>query len=220
MWRTIARLASRWSSAGSLLTYATVSLGPSWGLYSGIVYTTANVAPDRRGVAFLAHITGAFFQFHAAFSELVLACITSLAIGLICYQGVQLSTRVQLLITAVSAFFVLLLGIVIIVQRSTTGGGVPHGGHGMKIPRLPGTAFLELLRGSGSRCCRPQLLLFFRFLQGDSFRTFNFCRIRVGRCVRRGDERCPPHCPEGNCFHRDNMWTVLLVGVGHTGTGI
>ena len=139
--RTIARFASRWSSAGSLLTYATVSLGPSWGLYSGIVYTTAMSLLTVGGVAFLAHITGAFFQFHAAFSELVLACITSLAIGLICYQGVQLSTRVQLLITAVSAFFVLLLGIVIIVQRSTTGGGVPHGGHGMKIPRLPGTAF-------------------------------------------------------------------------------
>ena len=58
--RTIARFASRWSSAGSLLTYATVSLGPSWGLYSGIVYTTAMSLLTVGGVAFLATLRGHF----------------------------------------------------------------------------------------------------------------------------------------------------------------
>jgi amino acid transporter len=139
--RTIARFASRWSSAGSLLTYASVSLGPSWGLYSGIIYTMAMSLLTVGGIAFLAHITEVFFQFHAAFSGLVLACITSLVIGVISYQGVQISTRIQLLVTAVSAFFVLLLGVVIIVQRSTAG----EGSHDIKTPRAHGTAFPGIL---------------------------------------------------------------------------
>ena len=142
--RTIARFASRWSSAGSLLTYATVSLGPSWGLYSGITYTMAMSLLTVGGVAFLAHFAETFFQFHTHFSGLILACVTSLIIGLICYQGVQISTRVQLLVTAVSAFFVLLLGTVIIVQRSMMSDGVTHTNHKTTKPSFPGV-FSRLL---------------------------------------------------------------------------
>jgi amino acid transporter len=142
--RTIARFASRWSSAGSLLTYATVSLGPSWGLYSGITYTMAMSLLTVGGVAFLAHFAETFFQFHTHFSGLILACVTSLVIGLICYQGVQISTRVQLLVTAVSAFFVLLLGTVIIVQRSMMSDGVTHTNHKTTKPSFPGV-FSRLL---------------------------------------------------------------------------
>jgi amino acid transporter len=151
--RTIARFASRWSSAGSLLTYTTVSLGPSWGLYSGITYTMAMSLLTVGGVAFLAHFAEAFFQFHTHFSGLILACVTSLIIGAICYQGVQISTRVQLLVTAVSALFVLMLGMVIIVERSMMIDGV----HSNNVTITNVTATRPLFPGVFSRLLESML---------------------------------------------------------------
>jgi amino acid transporter len=115
--RTIARFASRWSSAGSLMTYTSVSLGSGWGLFSGITYTMAMSLLTVGGVAFLAQFAEAFFQSFHVLSGMILACCISLVIGVVCYLGVQVSMRVQLFVTIVSAFLVLLLGVDIIIVR-------------------------------------------------------------------------------------------------------
>jgi amino acid transporter len=129
--RTIGRFAAGWPSAGSLMTYATVSLGPQLGLCSGICYTMAMSLLTVGGVAFLAQFAEAYFQSYHALSGVVLACCISLVIGVVCYLGVQVSTRVQLVVTVVSAFAVLLLGLDIILVRlaEDAAGPPPPGGN-------------------------------------------------------------------------------------------
>ena len=128
--RIIARFASLWSSAGSLMTYTSVSLGPGWGLFSGITYTMAMSLLTVGGVSFVAQFAEAFFQSYHVISGVILACCISIVIGVVSYLGVQVSTRVQLLVTIVSAIFVLLLGLDIIIVRfaaDATGTLAPRG---------------------------------------------------------------------------------------------
>ena len=115
--RTIAAFASRWPSAGSLLTYTTVSLGPAWGVFSGITYAMAMTLLTVGGVAFLAKFAKTFFGFYHPFSGLFLGCVISLSVGVVCLLGVRVSTRIQLAVTIGSALLVVLLGLDIIVVR-------------------------------------------------------------------------------------------------------
>lgn len=117
--RVIAKFAVVYQSAGSLFTYAAGSLGPTFGFFSGVIYTMAMTLLTIGGFAFLADFALTYFQSFHAFSGAIIACSMSLILGAISYFGISVSTRAQLLVTAISSIFVLLLGLDIITVRVT-----------------------------------------------------------------------------------------------------
>ncbi len=120
--RTVAKFAAlpAANGAGSLLAYTQLSLGPSWGLYCGIVYTSATALLTVGGMAFLAQFAAVNFASYHFLSALVLVWVLCVAVVCVSIFGVRVSTRTQLGVTVVSAALVLVLGFVIIASRATS----------------------------------------------------------------------------------------------------
>jgi amino acid transporter len=122
---SVAQLAQRLPSAGSLYTYNAATLGKRAGFVSGWMMTFAYVLWVPSGIG----ATGTFFSqfFHDAFgwsiNENVLAVIVLAIVALVAFRGIATSAAVDLIVLAIEMLVIVALAVTIL----GTGGPGLHG---------------------------------------------------------------------------------------------
>lgn len=122
---SVAQLAQRLPSAGSLYTYNAATLGKRVGFVSGWMMTFAYVLWVPSGIG----ATGTFFSqfFHDAFgwsiNENVLAVVVLAIVALVAFRGIATSAAVDLIVLAIEMLVIVALAVTIL----GTGGPGLHG---------------------------------------------------------------------------------------------
>jgi amino acid transporter len=122
---SVAQLAQRLPSAGSLYTYNASTLGKRVGFISGWMMTFAYVLWVPSGIG----ATGTFFSqfFHDAFgwsiNENILAVIVLAVVALVAFRGIATSASVDLVVLAIEMLVIVALAVTIL----GTGGPGLHG---------------------------------------------------------------------------------------------
>jgi amino acid transporter len=123
---SVAQLAQRLPSAGSLFTYNAASLGKRAGFVSGWMMTFAYVLWVPSGIG----ATGLFFSqfFHDAFSwsinQNVLAVIVLAICALIAFRGIATSASIDLIVLAIEMLVIVALAITILGKGGPGLGGL------------------------------------------------------------------------------------------------
>jgi amino acid transporter len=122
---SVAQLAQRLPSAGSLYTYNAATLGKRVGFVSGWMMTFAYILWVPSGIG----ATGTFFSqfFHDAFgwsiNENVLAVIVLAVVAIVAFRGIATSATIDLVVLAIEMLVIIALAVTIL----GTGGPGLHG---------------------------------------------------------------------------------------------
>ena len=122
----IMRLAAHYSHAGSVYAFTGATLGPQAGFFSGwallgtyLAFTVASTAEIGLFIAQFANGTGIWSG-----SEWIwIALVAAVAVGILAYSDIKITTRTLLSIEAVSVLLITVLMVVIFVKLAT--GSVP-----------------------------------------------------------------------------------------------
>jgi amino acid transporter len=134
------RLSGHYSHAGSVYAFSGATLGPRAGFFSGwallgtyLAFTVASSAEVGLFLAQFANGTGIW----SGGEWIWIALVAALAIGILAYSDIKLTTRTLISMEAVSVLLISVLMVVIFVRLAT--GSVPGGGgFSTSVFSLPG----------------------------------------------------------------------------------